>query len=208
MLEQSQAERVVNAWLEVAESNRGTERFQISMAAFRSIVDGHMPSVKEIAAAIGSSVDDVKELVNAMAANGRLTIDESGTTITGAGGLSLVESRHRVDMLGRTYWVWCALDAVGIPAGLDADATVRSRCADTGESVEITITRGEISRSSPDDLVISLVPPTLDQSLHDCCCSEIGFYSSAENIPPPATPVTITRAMDLGRRLWRDGVPL
>jgi heme/copper-type cytochrome/quinol oxidase subunit 3 len=38
----------------------------------------------------------------------------AGRTITGAGGWSLVESRHILDMNGRRYWVWCALDAVGI----------------------------------------------------------------------------------------------
>ncbi|HEY3059929.1 MAG TPA: organomercurial lyase [Chloroflexota bacterium] len=40
-----------------------------------------------------------------------------------AHGFSLVPARqHRLAMRGRQFWTWCAIDAVGIPAGLGEDA--------------------------------------------------------------------------------------
>jgi alkylmercury lyase len=199
---------VIKTWLDLAEQNRGTDRFRVSLAAFQSIAAGRMPAIQAVGESVGIPTADLKPLVQAMTEEGRLTVDQSGEVITGAGGLSLVESRHELDMFGRRYWVWCALDAVGIPAGLNVDAVVYSRCIDTGEPVEIEFADGLPESLQPEAMAISLLPPSLDQSLHDCCCSEIGFFGDATNISPPMVAVTVAEAMDLGRRLWRDGVPL
>jgi hypothetical protein len=204
----TQAETVIQAWLDVAAANRGTERFRVSLAAFNTLLDGEAPSIDDIARMTDLAPDDTRQIVSSLHEAGRLTLDAAGQMITGAGGLSVVESRHILEMRGRRYWVWCAMDAVGIPAALGEDAGIASATADTGEAVRITIEQGRLQHASPADLVISLVSPSLDRSLHGTCCSRIGFYRDAQAVSADAAALTIPETMSLGARLWCDGVPL
>lgn len=199
--------RIFDAWLEARDRNFGTERFRVSLAAFRAIADGHMVEAADIADAAGLPLDAVEQTVTVLAGEGRIMRDDTGR-ITGAGGLSLVSARHSLEMFGRRYWVWCALDAVGIPAGLAADAHVESVCQDTGEAAFIDIRAGRPVAVAPAPLWISLVAPTLDQPLYDCCCSKIRFYARRDRVPEAASAAGIEETAALGGRLWRDSIPL
>lgn len=142
-----------------------------------------------------------------MARQGRLTLDERGEAIVAAGGLSLIPSRHRLLLDGRQLYTWCALDAVGIPAGLGVDARVESRCAACGSPVWLEIEAGELRRASHPDL--SLVAPDLNRSLRDGVCTEIGFYCcrrAGQTIPHDV--VSLAGALELGRELFRHGPPI
>lgn len=198
---------VFDAWLDASERNRGTERFRVSLAAFRAIADGRSPGPDELAGDTDLPRDVVARTVVALAREGRILRDDAGR-ITGAGGLSLVGSRHGLRMFGRRYWVWCALDAVGIPAGLGADARVDSVCEDTGEPAAIDIRAGRPEASWPSPLWVSLVAPALDQPLYDGCCSKIRFYADPARVPGEATAVEVAETAALGGRLWRDSIPL
>jgi hypothetical protein len=70
---------------------------------------------------------------------------------------SAVETPHRVETGGRTWFANCAWDALGIPAALNADGRVDSVCADCGEPVELEVREGELTRGA-DLLVHFLVP--------------------------------------------------
>lgn len=198
---------VVDAWLTASTRNRDTDRFRVSLAAFRAIGDGRLVRPEELTAESGLSPEAVERTVSALADEGRLIRDGDGR-VTGAGGLSLARARHGLRMFGRDYWVWCGLDAVGIPAGLDADARVDSVCEDTGDAVVIEIRAGRPVAVSPTPLWISLFAPTLDRPLYDSCCSKIRFYADRASVPADAVAVDIAEAAALGRRLWGDGIPL
>ena len=195
-------------WIEVARDNRDSIRFRVSLAAFRMILDGGLPSTTDIAESLDMSEDGARAIVHELRDYGRMTLTGDGNHITGAGGLSLIPSRHAVFIENQQFWGWCALDAVGIPAGLSANGLVNSACADTGEVVRIDIDAGRLRSATPDDLLISLVAPRLDRSLHDSCCSMIGFYRDALMVPGDAEAIRVADAMELGRDLWWNGVPL
>jgi hypothetical protein len=56
---------------------------------------------------------------------------------------------------------------------------------------------------------ISLVPASVARSVHDTLCSRILFYSQRPDSPDPeAEYLPVEEVADLGRRLWRDGIPL
>jgi hypothetical protein len=57
---------------------------------------------------------------------------------------SAVETPHRVEAVGRTWFANCAWDALGIPAALHADAAVRSECPDCGEPLELVVRDGRL----------------------------------------------------------------
>jgi hypothetical protein len=198
---------VVRRWLDCASANRGTPEFEVSHAAFRSILAGVAPDVADIAASSSLSGAEVERVIRRLVADGRMTAAAGSVTITGAGGLSLVESRHEMLFDGRRFWGWCALDAVGIPAALGIDAEVLSRCADTGEPVRIEIRQGRLAISEPASLAIALLPPVTGNLMADCC-ARMDFYADPTGVPRTAASLSLYEAMGLERELWRDGVPL
>jgi alkylmercury lyase len=163
----SQFGGAVQSWLDMSARHRGSDRFQLSYAAFRAILTGRAPHLTDLAAAIDRTESDAIALLHRMADEGRIRVDQASGTVFAAGGLSLQPSRHRLTMHSRTYWVWCALDVIGIPAGLGLDAVAESECLDTGEPVAITLKSGRIIGQAPGELHVSLAPADLHQSLCD-----------------------------------------
>src|SRR5207244_10250392 len=102
------------------------------------ILNGELPTVSELAKSTGASSPDVELLVGRA-----LVIDESGRVVA-AHGLSAVPARqHRLTLRGRAFWTWCAIDALGIPAGLGEDAVAATTCqlCATGVRVEFKVGR-------------------------------------------------------------------
>lgn len=200
---------VIASWIDLATENQGSDRFQVSYAAFQSILHGKTPSVPTLESDVDLEFERVPDLVPRMLEEGRLRSSDGGEHVTGAAGLSLEPARHRLHMNGREFGVWCALDAVGIPAGLEADAVVESACSVTGDELRIDIERGRIVRQQPADLIVSLVPASVALSVYDTLCSRILFYSEPPEVPDPDAEYLPTSVVaDLGRRIWRDGIPL
>ncbi len=157
---------VTQSWIDLTEENRGTDRFHISYAAFQSIRQGTGPTPDELADMTPMSQPDARELIGKMIDEGRLRLDQTQDRVIGAGGLSLEPARQSLKMGNRTFGTWCALDAVGIPAGLDLDAIVEATCDDTGDPVRIEISAGKIVDQSPDPLWITLVPASVAMSVY------------------------------------------
>jgi hypothetical protein len=197
---------VVQRWLDCAAANRGTPEFVVSRAAFQSILAGAAPDLADIAARSGMPGAEVERVIRRLVADGRMTVDDAGR-VTGAGGLSLVASRHEMHIAGRRFWGWCALDAVGIPATLGVDAEVLSRCTDTGETVRIEIREGRLTSADPTRVVVALLPPVTG-NLIESSCARMDFYADPVGVPDSATSLSLDQAMALGRELWHDGVPL
>ncbi len=105
--------------------------------------------------------DEAGALIDSMLNEGRLRSRQDDGRIIGAGGLSLDPARQSLKIGTRTFGTWCALDAVGIPAGLEIDAIVTATCDDTGEPVSIRIEEGKVVETTPSDLVVSLAPASV-----------------------------------------------
>ena len=70
---------------------------------------------------------------------------------------SVVETPHRVDAGGRSWFANCAWDALGIPGALHTDGVVGSECPDCGERLELEVRGGELVRGS--ELLVHFVVP-------------------------------------------------
>uniref|UniRef100_A0A831TBD9 Alkylmercury lyase n=1 Tax=Thermorudis peleae TaxID=1382356 RepID=A0A831TBD9_9BACT len=196
-------------WLACAAQQRQTLEYRLTCLAFERIADGQPLPLGEAQAALGKAPEDSRDLIDRMARQGRLTLDEHGDAIVAAGGLSLIPSRHRLVLNGRQLYTWCALDAVGIPAGLQANARVESRCAACGAPVWLEIEAGELRSASHPDLALSLVAPDLSRSLRDGVCAEIGFYCCrAADEAGVRGLMSVAAAVQLGRELCRYGPPI
>jgi hypothetical protein len=85
-----------------------------------------------------------------------LVLDEEGR-IRMLNPFSAVETPHRVEAAGRSWFANCAWDALGIPAALGVDAAVESACPDCGETLRLDVRDGALARGR--ELLVHLVVP-------------------------------------------------
>jgi hypothetical protein len=56
-----------------------------------------------------------------------------------ANPFSAVETPHRVDAAGRSWFANCGLDAFGIGVVLRTDSTIHTTCADCGDALDLQV---------------------------------------------------------------------
>ena len=128
----------------------------------------------DVATASGVSEIEVEARVAEAVAAGRARLDDSGDLI-GIAGLSVVPTRHRVDIDDRTRFTWCALDAVGILGALEADGRVTSIEPDTGDRIVIDFVGGV-----PAGAASMFILRGYDGSnVVDEWCSQVNFFVDA-----------------------------
>jgi hypothetical protein len=118
---------------------------------------GNAPAAAETAARLGLAEDEVAAAYRRLHAAHALVLEADATSIRMLNPFSAVETPHRVEAGGRSWFANCAWDALGIPGALHADGTVRSQCPDCGEPLELAVRGGELVRG--DDLLVHFVVP-------------------------------------------------
>lgn len=102
------------------------------------------PSVEEAAFALGRPPEAIQAAYTWLHARHALFLDADGRTIRMAHPFSATAADYRVLANGRSYYANCALDMLGIPAALHADALVEARMAGSGEPITLTIQAGHV----------------------------------------------------------------
>jgi hypothetical protein len=126
---------------------------------YRCFVDaGCAPSAAETAAVLGESLEAIEAAYRQMAESHILVLHPNSLEIWMAMPFSNVPTPFHVSSGGRSWYANCAWDAFGIPALLGAGANITTTCADCGESIEIGIRDGRLSRSS--GVVHFALPPS------------------------------------------------
>jgi alkylmercury lyase len=125
---------------------RATSSAVLTRTAFEAILNGERLSRAELAARAGASAAEVDLLA------GRALMLDADDTVVAAHGLSLVPARqHRLTLRGRQFWTWCAIDAIGIPAGLGEHAAVETTCHYCGTPVRVALRGAEVLAASHPD---------------------------------------------------------
>jgi len=127
----------------VPEAAAGASATEFCRAAFNAILNGKLVAVSELAKSTGASSQDVEQLVGRA-----LIVDERGRVVA-AHGLSAIPARqHRLTLRGRPFWTWCAIDALGIPAGLGEDAVAETTCELCATPVRVEFKAGKVMAAS------------------------------------------------------------
>jgi len=184
----------------------------VRVAAFRAIYSGEAPSPEVLADRLTKPIVEVRAAVGRLIDRGLLTVD-SGGNVTGSHGLSLSPGDYRLTFdLGERY-VWCAVDAVGIPAAMAVNAKVESRCYQCGRSVRLTIRDGHPQGPEADSLRIGLgVTGSSTGKVIEDVCPMLNFFCSQEHAEAwaasagSATIIDLYQAAEMGRRQWADVV--
>lgn len=139
-------------------SRRTPEEQAVCTAAFLSILDGDAPDTAALSEAAGLDHETTGSVLAQLAERGLVVLESEGGRVIGSWGLSLVPTNHRLRIRGRDFHTWCALDAVGIPAGLREDASIVSQCHECGKPVLFDMVGGAVTRTEPDDVHLWVVP--------------------------------------------------
>ena len=116
---------------------------------------GRAPEASEIAAAIGVTLEQAAELMQALADAHVIVLEPGASRIRFAAPFANLETGFRVTANGRTWFAPCAWDAFGIPAALHRDARIEACCAQSGEQLDCGVLDG---RSYGKGMVHLLVP--------------------------------------------------
>ncbi|WP_089717443.1 organomercurial lyase [Candidatus Entotheonella palauensis] len=130
---------------------------QLRRAAFGLVRAGCAATEAQLAQRVQLPHNRVREELRTLEQQGLIVCDT--TSVVGIYGLSLVTTPHQLNLDGQPLFTWCALDAVGIAAGLAANAVVQASCFRCGEALTIPFRAGQVGAVSTAEVCIWLTPP-------------------------------------------------
>jgi alkylmercury lyase-like protein len=121
------------------------------------VTTGNAPAPADVAGTLCLGENDVEDAYRRLHDAHALVLHPGTTEIRMLNPFSAVETPHRVDAGGRSWFANCAWDALGIPAALHTDGVVSSACPDCGEPLELEVRDGELVHGA--DLLVHFVVP-------------------------------------------------
>ena len=118
---------------------------------------GNAETPAAAAAALGLGEEEVLDAFRRLHDAHALVLQPDGAAIRMLNPFSAVETPHRVEVGGRSWFANCAWDALGIPAALHTDGRIDSQCPDCGEPLELEVRDGELVRGR--ELLVHFVVP-------------------------------------------------
>jgi alkylmercury lyase-like protein len=119
--------------------------------------DARAQTPAETAAALGLQVMEVEDAFRRLHDAHALVLHPGATTIRMLSPFSAVETPHRVEAAGRSWFANCAWDALGILAALHTDGRIQSECPDCREPLALEVRDGELVDGA--DLLVHFVVP-------------------------------------------------
>ena len=111
----------------------------------------------ETASELGLAEDEVAAAYRRLHDAHALVLHPGSLAIRMLNPFSAVETPHRVEAGGRSWFANCAWDVLGIPAALHTGGAIRSQCPDCAEAVELEVRDGRLTRGA--DLLVHFVVP-------------------------------------------------
>ncbi len=169
---------------------------------------GNAPSSRDLEAFAADAGVDVTTAVSVLAADDLVAVDDHGR-LQAAYPFSPTPTDHTVDINGVTSYAMCAIDALGMPYMLRANATIQSHDPHTGAPVTVTVIAGE-SVFQPDTAVVVYASSSANGRSVDTCCSTINFFADttsarewiSERPNLAATILSQGDAVTLGRNIF------
>jgi len=179
----------------------------VRATGFRLLLASGAPvAVEQLAYAVGATAPAVRRALDELSRRGSARMDTE-SRLVGTGGLTVVPHRHEVLVGGRRFWTWCAFDAVGILAALEADGLIRTSDPASGQPIEIPFLNGHAAAGSA-----VLFLPRLDScsSVIDEWCPNANLFETEANARTWAgrqdvtgDVLSLSQAIEVGAKSWR-----
>src|SRR2546425_9058335 len=135
---------------------------RVAVTLYRELAKGQPVDAAQLGRALGVSPADAQAFLNRDSIKVFVYPDDEGRVL-GFGGLAAAPMHHHLEMDGRTLWTWCARDSLFIPEILGKRARVVSPDPDTGELVQLVLTRSEERTSELQSLAYLVCHPLLEK---------------------------------------------
>jgi hypothetical protein len=113
---------------------------QVKLAIYKQFAEtGRRPSPEDVAERVGSDAARVLDAYSRLREQRLLVLEVDGTNVRMAPPFSGVPTMHVVESGGVQYYANCAWDALGVIAALRKPGLVRSRCAQSGELLNLKV---------------------------------------------------------------------
>jgi len=153
---------------------------KLAMTLYRLLSEGRAVSRERLAQALDTPTAAVSQTLSQWPA---VFYDESGH-IVGFLGLTVNQTRHRLQIKGATVYAWCAWDTLFLPELLGATAAVTSTCAASGAPIRLTVSPTRIETAEPADTVVSFLIPekeALRKDVTTSFCRFVSFFRSRKD---------------------------
>lgn len=120
------------------------------------VENGRAPTVGDVAAHSGSSVDDISAAWLRLHDAHAIVLFSGTTELRMANPFAATETAYRVSAAGRSWYANCAWDAFGICAALHSDGRIETACAECGEPILCEVRDGHVS---DEDLLFHCLVP-------------------------------------------------
>lgn len=130
----------------------------------------------QIAVRVGVGEAEVTKLLADFDSVGRVRFDDDARVV-GIAGLSIVPTRHRLELQGDMRWTWCALDAIGILGALHRDATFTTQVPDSDRELTVTFTA---EGPAPTAAVVFMADGYGSDSVVDTWCPTVNLFPDAD----------------------------
>lgn len=172
---------------------------------------GQPTTTESLVNALALSREKVEQSLNLLESDGSIYRDPETRAILAAYPFSATPTQHVVRFAdGHFVYAMCAIDALGVPVMLDADATIESRCVQCGREIRVTIKRNALVEFSPQETRVWYM------QTDPCCvaaleqCPSINFFCSSEHLEQwraaqdsaQGLPLTIDEAFAHGARIF------
>ncbi len=124
-------------------------------------------------------------------------------------GVTLVPTRHRFQIDGKSLFTWCAFDTVLFPPSLLKTAYIQSTCPVSGQPITFVVTpAGAVEHLAPASSVMSLIiPAERSECVRATFCEQSLFFESEQVAStwlaahPEAVLLSIEEAAAVGKRV-------
>jgi alkylmercury lyase len=179
--------------------------------AFTAIRRGEALRSDEIARRARMTPEAIAEELRLLADAGEANLDEAGRVVAVA-GLSVVPAAHQLVLAGVPLYTWCAWDAVGIPAALGVDASVRTQCGWCRDLIEVELRGGRLAGDARERLWLPGPAPGGLEALNPqlAWCPQANLFCTGEHLErwrrahgdPAGEEVTLIEAIRRGIAHW------
>jgi alkylmercury lyase len=138
--------------LQLLTTEKTDDEQALCRAAFRAILAGEPADRAGLTAATGFPSEKVDSLLNGLNTRGLVAVEPNSDKVIGSWGLSAAPTDHAIHIRNRELFTWCAVDAIGIPAGLKENAMISSRCHHCSKPIRLEMIAGDAGQVEPEDV--------------------------------------------------------
>ncbi len=185
---------------------------RLSLNTYHLLLEGEPLSLPRLAEYTGVSEKTATDIFSLLPKSA-LEYDSDGN-LSAFIGLSLTPTGHRFVVGEKSFYTWCALDALFLPEILGVTATILSRCPETGDEIRVILGPDKVHDTAPGSVIVSIPAPARNDYVEDMrgtfCCHSNFFrdktaFETWAGTRPRVSGLSLAdaHALALRRNRWR-----